>query len=171
LKLRRIKKKIPMNLFFVELLVVLAFFSVAAAVILRMFVAADRNAVRAALTEGAMLDVQSFSEMYAMSGDMKKAADTVYGAECLVAGADGSSTVVLDEDGDPLITEDGRRDYGVIWITMYETTENTNAGKYSETLVTVFLKGNDAQEIYRHTCSAYIPSFAVREEENGGAAQ
>lgn len=159
-----------MNLFFVELLVVLAFFSVAGAVILRMFVAADRNAVRSAAIEGAMLDVQSFSEIYAVTGDMKQAADRVYGPECLVEGADGGRSVVLDEDGRPLITGDGRSEYGRLWVQFYETAESTPAGKYSETEVTVFLTGNAAEEIYRHTCSAYIPSFAAQNETNGGGA-
>ncbi len=157
-----------MNLFFVELLVVLAFFSISGAVILRMFVAADRNAVRSAAIEGAMLDVQSFSEVYAVTGDMKKAADRVYGAECLVAGADGSRTVVLDENGKPLITNEGREAYGRIWVQLYETVERTDAGRYSETEVAVFMRTTEAEEIYRHTCSAYIPSFAEINEENGG---
>ena len=169
LKLKRKTGKIPLNLFFIELLIVLAFFSISGAVILRMFVAADRNAVRSAAIEGAMLDVQSFSEVYAVTGDMKTAADRVYGAECLVTGADGSRTVVLDEKGMPLITIDGRRDYGKVWVHMFETVENTEAGRYSEIEVAVFLTGNGAEEIYRHTCSAYIPSFAENYGMNGGA--
>lgn len=170
MKLRRKTTKMPMNLFFVELLVVLAFFSVAGAVILRMFVAADRNAVRSAAIESAMLDVQSFSEVYAVTGDMKKAADRVYGAECLITGADGSRTVVLDEKGMPLITNEGREAYGRVWVQFWETTERTDAGKYSETDIAVFLREPDVSEIYRQTCSAYIPSFAEDDAEEGGAS-
>ena len=72
---------------------------------------------------------------------------------------------MLDEDGVPLITNEGREKYGKLWITVYETAERTAAGRYSEAEVTVFLRDDRAEEIYRHTCSAYIPSFA---EKNGG---
>lgn len=166
-KLRQKYRKTPLNLFFVELLIILLFMSISGAVILNMFVTADRKAVRNALYEQALTDVQSFSEVYALTGNLKASADRVYGAECLTPGADGSFTVVLDEDNRPLITEEGRNTYGRLSVTLYEDEKKTAAGRYSEVEIIVFRKDGtaDADMIIRQRCSAYIPSFAA---ENGG---
>ena len=118
--------------------------------------------------EKALLDVQSFSEMYGKTGDLKRSADTVYGAECLINGADGSKSVVLDENGHPLITREGRSNYGRVWIQLFETREETSCGRYSEVEVVVFLLTNTLEEAYDCTCSAYIPSFEAEDAENGG---
>lgn len=153
----------------VELLITVLFMSIAGAVILNMFVMADRKAVRNAAFERALTDVQSFSEVYGLTGDLKASADRVYGAGCLTEGADGSYTVVLDEKNRPLVTEDGRSSYGRLRVTLWESGETTGAGRYSKVDIVVFRTADSsaAELMIQQSCSAYIPSFAA---ENGGGS-
>ena len=166
LRMKQKYRKTPMNLFFIELLIVLLFMTFAGAIVLNMFVMADRKAVRSAVYEQALTDVQSFSEIYALTGDLKASADRVYGRECLTAGADGSFTAVLDEDNKPLITPEGREAYGRLTVRFSETAEETVCGRYSEVEILVFRTESKADMIIEQTCSAYIPSFAAG---NGGS--
>ncbi len=154
-----------MNLFFVELLIVLLFLSIGGAVVLNMFVTADRKAVKSARYEQALTDVQSFSEVYALTGDIDASADKVYGVGAATVGADGSRTIVLDEDSKPLVTPEGREAYGRVTVQLFETAEETVCGRYSEAEILVFETGNTADMLIEQKCSAYIPSFAAG---NGG---
>ena len=164
-KLKQKYRKTPMNLFFIELLTVLLFLSIGGAIVLNMFVMADRKAIRSARYEQALTDVQSFSEIYALTGDINASADRVFGPGCMTEGADGGLTIVLDDGSKPLITPEGRETYGRITIRFFETAEETACGRYSEVGILVFETGNSAEMIIDQKCSAYMPSFAA---ENGG---
>lgn len=140
----------PANLFFVELIIVLLFFSISSAVILRVFAAADSKQRNTVLTERSIICAQSVAEAYSVSGELDKALETVFGEDAALI--DGSS-LLLDESFRP-------SENGGIALTLNETKEQGAAGTLSELNIT-FSDGNT--ELYSLACAAYIPL-------NGGAA-
>ena len=74
-----VRKRLPFNLFFIELLIVLLFFAVSGGVIMNLFASADLVSRKNRASEQLMLRVQAVSEMYAAKGDMYEAADAVFG--------------------------------------------------------------------------------------------
>ncbi|MBR1832530.1 MAG: hypothetical protein IJ784_08870 [Ruminiclostridium sp.] len=140
-----IKKRLPFNLFFIELLIVLMFFSVSGAVIMNLFASADIVSRKNRASEQLMLRVQAVSEMYAAKGDMYEAADAVFGrgacVECTktvepddIEAEDAETkvlnglSVIYDENLMPLVTPEGRRDYGVIELIMLSQEIKCRAG-------------------------------------------
>ena len=183
-----VKKRMPLNLFFIELLVVLLFFALSGGVIMNLFASADLKARINKLTEQAMLRVQSVSEMYALCGDMDKTVDEVFGsAACtaftktLTEDENGEPTeqeivlrgytVTFDENMYPLVTPDGKRDFGAVELILLETGEEMNGGilhKLEIEAVTLF--GSKGAEIfYKGVSTAYIPDYeaAARAAEEG----
>ncbi len=163
--LNRITKVRPMNLFFIELIIVLLFFSLSGTVVLGLFAAADKTALKSSLSERAVMCVQSLSEIYATNGDMKKTTDEYFSGASYFMESDDRCMICLDEEFRPLYTEDAREQFGRISIFMEENTEKTAHGTYSELSVQLFLMIDEPDEIYSHTCSAYIPDFSEVQNE------
>ena len=164
-ELKRAYRKTPVNLFFLELIIVLLFFSISGAVILKMFATADILEEKNSLSGKAIADAQSVAELYAVTGDMRGAANSIFGEGWFTEGADGGITVCLDETRMPLLTEDVRERYGRVKLILSETRENGKCGELRRLRTRVFLLSDGGREIYSQTSSVYIPDFAA-----GGAA-
>lgn len=136
----------PANLFFIELVLVLLFFSIAAAVILNLFAAADRRQKRNNATEGSIICAQTIAEAYSVSGDISKALELTFGKDELKGGE-----IKLDRSFTP-------DENGALTLYISESEEQSNAGAL-RTLDMSF--SDNSGEIYSLTCSAYIP-------KNGG---
>lgn len=133
------------NLFFIELLIALLFFSISAVIMLRVFAAADNKQKTAALTEKSIICAQSLAEVYSVSGNLSR---SVY----MTLGVDGVSgdelTLVLDDELSPA-------ESGAVQLTMQETVlGDTAAGRLSQ-LDIAFTAGET--ELYSLTCKAYVP--------------
>lgn len=66
------------NLFFMEMIIVLLFFSVASAIILRSFAAADRLARDSRRLENMSFCARSAAELYSASGSMSQTAEMLF---------------------------------------------------------------------------------------------
>lgn len=140
------------NLFFVELMCVLLFFAISAAVILQVFVAADNKQKLGSLTEKAMICAQSVAESYSVSGNISETVKLVFGEETDIAAK--AATFVLDKD--MAVSEDG-----IVTLRLSEFSETAGeAGRLSR-LQMDFTVGDTA--LFSLCCCAYIP-------EMGGAA-
>lgn len=153
--LERMKNKAqlqPANLFFIELMCVLLFFALSAAIILRVFVAADNKQKLGSLTERSIICAQSLAESYSVTGDISEAVMLVFGAE--VDDTKGSVTVDLDSN---MTISDNE-------VVMLQLTEISNAvddaGRLSRMQMD-FTTGET--KLFSLCCSAYIPKM-------GGAA-
>ena len=155
----RVQKKLPVNIFFLELIIVLLFFSVSGAVILKMFATADKLESKSSITESAVMDVQSAAEMYARNGDMRGAVEKLYGSGWYVENVDGSVTVFLDEMRQPLLTPDVREKYCTVSLTFSEQRSRGMCGEFCELTAVVLLYVDGGEEAYRQVSSAYIPDF------------
>ncbi len=148
-----------MNLFFIELIIVLVFLSISGTVVLKLFSSADLLAERTRLTEHAIMDVQSLAELYAVEGDMVKAADRLYGSNWAEVTSDGKCMICLDEEMRPLFTPDARDNYGRLYIEMSEQRTRGKCGTYCEMDARVVLLSDGGGEVYSQTSSTYIPDI------------
>lgn len=179
-----IKKRLPFNLFFIELIIVLLFFAVSGGVIMNLFASADIASRKNRAGEQVMLRVQSMSEMYAVKGDLYSAADAVFGknicSECQKTvdtddSEEGNSegklidglSVTFDENMMPLVTPDGKRDFGVIELRMFETRDETPGGSLRKLdLTAILLYSNQGAEIlYEGVSTVYVPDYDAAVEE------
>ncbi len=142
----------PANLFFVELIIVLLFFSLSAAIILRVFAAADNKQKLGELTEKSIIRAQSLAECYSVTGDASAAAEQVFGVQPDMS--EGMMSMSLDSELSPAQEE-------AVLLTMTELSrEQSGAGALSSMRIT-FTAGES--ELFSLTCTAYIPN-------EGGAA-
>lgn len=140
----------PANLFFVELIIVLLFFSFSTAVILQVFAAADERQKVSNITERAIICAQSMAEAYSVTGDIGEAIALTFGEEHRSAVADGE--LLLDSGFRP-------SDDGIVEFTFYEMGQTSDAGRLSQLKMSFNLVGE--KELYASSCYAYI--------SNGGA--
>ena len=82
----------PVNLFFIEIIISLLFFSISGAVIMKVFAAADAKTRRSGLLEEVVITAQSIAELYSCDGDVDAAVKEATG----VTGYDALSAVPLD---------------------------------------------------------------------------
>ncbi len=132
------------NLFFIELVIALLFFSISAVIILRVFAAADNKQKTAALTEKSIICAQSLAEVYSVSGDVRVTTAEVFGT----VADDSELTLVLDESF-------SLADDGAVQLTMRETVISDDAAGRLSQLQMTFSAGET--ELYALTCSAYMP--------------
>lgn len=108
------------NLFFLEMIIVLLFFCIAAAVILRAFAVSDRLARESRRTESMAFCAQSAAELYAETYSISEAAKEMFG----ISGMENASQMTV-----PL---NDRCVYSVkdpsLFMIMTETKENLGGG-------------------------------------------
>lgn len=152
--IKTVQPKKPSNLFLVEMIIAMLFFSVSGAVILNVFAAADGKMRRSAAGDSAMLCAQSCAEVYSIKGSAEKMAEMVFGE--FTVREDGSLYVTLDENCKPSAE-------GAITLVIKENAEDSPAGALI-TAELVFTR--EGEELRRFTCSAYVPHLP---EKEGGA--
>ena len=133
------------NLFFIELIIALLFFSISAVIILRVFAAADNKQKTAALTEKSIICAQSLAEVYSTSGNVGISIAEVFGS----SGDMSNFELMLDEDM-ALAENDA-----AVKLTMQETVLSDNAAGRLTELRMMFSTGE--AELYSLTCTAYVP--------------
>lgn len=139
------------HLFLIEMLISLMFFSISAAVILRVFAAADINSRNIAMRESSIACAQSVAEVYSVCADAKTACERALGVVPL---SEGTLRVYLGENCKPT------NERPVITLTLSETQTETDAGNLC-VLSMVF--SSESGELYSLDCTAYLP-------DTGGAS-
>lgn len=119
--------KRPLNLFFIEVIIALLFFSISGAVILTVFAGADKKSRQSEVLESVIIRAQSIAEVYSLSGNSEEAIEFVT-REC---GA-------LDDN-----------------IRLSKSEEKTEKSEGTFSRLTLTFSDKDG-EIYTFTCSAYV---------------
>lgn len=136
----------PANLFFVELLIVLLFFSISAVIILQVFAAADHKQDVGKLSEKSIVCAQSIAECYSVTADISETVALVFGTD--TAATDGEAVILLDDDLKASAD-------GAVLLTLSEVyRETTGTGSFTR-LSIAFTRGEE--ELYSLVCSAYAP--------------
>lgn len=140
-------KRRPINLFFVEIIIALLFFSISGAVIIKVFAAADKKSQNNALLENVIILAQSVAEAYSETGDFGEAAELVFGEDIIVKESSSSDNAAA------FSLENGKLN-----LSAEEKSLSTDAGVLKELSMTFSENG---ESIYSLDCSSYI--------KNGGA--
>lgn len=119
--------KRPLNLFFIEMIIALLFFSISGTVILTVFAGADRKSRQSEMLESVIVFSESIAEVYSENGNADEAIKLVI-SEC--GGLDENITLLKNEE-----------------------KKHSSAGTFSKLTLT-FSDGD--REIYRFTCAAYV---------------
>lgn len=129
-------KRRPLNLFFIEIIIALLFFSISGAVIMKVFAVADGKTRKSALLEEVVITAQSIAELYCCGNDAKTAVRQALGDDHV-----GDLSAVPVEDGKVILSVSERR-------------ESADAGEMRRLSMTFTLDGS---EIYSLECSKYVP--------------
>lgn len=95
MSVKKKKPNAPFGLFYIEMIIVLFFFMIASAVILRAFAAADSISKESDMLEHISLCSQTAAESFALSGDASEAVKAAFGANI---GSDAVTVIPLDEN-------------------------------------------------------------------------
>ncbi|MDE6594461.1 MAG: hypothetical protein K2K44_00440, partial [Oscillospiraceae bacterium] len=123
-------KAVRFNLFFLEMIIVLLFFSIAAAVILNSFAISNSLAQKSRRTEAMAFCAQSAAEIFSKTGNLSQTVEELFGngsAEILNADLEGGgyiseATVPLTENCEYSPQEPE------IYIILTETAEQSRVG-------------------------------------------
>lgn len=133
------------NLFFLEMIIVLLFFCIAAAVILRAFAASDRLARESRQTESMAFCAQSAAELYSETYSISEAAEEMFG----ISGIEGASQITI-----PL---NERCVYSVkdpaLFMKMSETRENMGGGVMFT--LHIGFENEEGETVYELSSGAY----------------
>ncbi len=143
----------PANLFFVELIIILLFFSFSAAVILSIFAAADYRQQHSDLVEKALIYTQSLSEAFSVTGDFNEAAEIVFGEN---SGSFSGNTAEIRLDSEMKPNENGG-----ITLSVFQRDAETKAGRLS--CLEIEFRTSGERLFSPVICEAYFPN-------KGGAA-
>lgn len=147
-----------LNLFFVEMIIVLMFFSIASAVILNAFAASGRLSRESGRLEKMAFCSQSAVEIFSSVGSLPQTIEKLFG--------NGSYEILnIDLEGggyasEAMIPLTGNCEYSLqspeIFMIMSETAEQSEGGVFK----TLYIKfeNTDNEELYRITSGAYIPA-------------
>ena len=127
--------KRPLNLFFIEMIIALLFFSISGAVILSVFAGADRKSRQSEMLESVIVFSQSIAEVYSESGN-------------------ADETIAL------VTSECGKLDESIT-LSKFEEKTQGESGTFSK-LTVAFAEGD--REIYRFTCASYIQNGGSNEQ-------
>lgn len=130
------------NLFFIELIIVLLFFSLSAAVILRLFAYADMREHKGRLTEDTIICAQSLAEAFSVCGSLSRTSETVFGETEV---SDEKAELMLDDSLKP-------SNNGKILLSLSTEKSETAAGILSYLNMTFSENG---EEIYSLRCASY----------------
>lgn len=125
-------KRRPVNLFFIEIIIALLFFSISGAVIMKVFAVADGKTRKSALLEEVVITAQSIAELYSCGNDAETAV-----RQALKDDSIGDLSAVPIEDGKVTLSVSERREGEMRRLSMTFTL--------------------DGSEIYSLECSKYVP--------------
>ncbi len=147
-----------LNLFFMEMIIVLMFFSIASAVILNAFAVSGRLSRESERLERMSFCAQSAAEIFSESGSLSQTLEELFGS--------GSYEILnLDLEGGGYAAEaklplTGDCEYfpqsPEIFMILAETAEKSDSGTLK--ILSVKFENTDNEELYRITSGAYIPA-------------
>lgn len=147
-----------LNLFFMEMIIVLLFFGIASAVILNAFAASDRLSRESGRLERMSFCAQSAAEIFSETGSLSKTVEKLFGSnsyEILNIDFDGGG--YASEVRLPLAEEcEYSPQSPEIFMILTETAERSDGGALK--ILSVKFENTDSEELYRITSGAYVPA-------------
>lgn len=136
------------NSFFIEIILVVFFFSIACAILIQVYAKAFEQNLEAEKINSATLKGQSISEVFSSSGDVKKTLTTVFGDKKYTSTLDDTFKLNFDKDWN-LSTNN------IYYCVIIKTTTNsTSSGKLSIANIEIL---NKSEPLFSITSSSYLP--------------
>lgn len=132
------------NLFLVEMIIVLLFFSLAAAAILRTFAAADSLSRESGRLERMSFCAQSAAELYSETGSLSETAEMLFGLD-----TEDANTVTI-----PL---DGQCRYSVSDASLYMSMTAVKGKRDGLSELHIAFSDKDGETVYEIKSGAYLP--------------
>lgn len=155
--IRAIRKNGRFNLFFVEMIIVLLFFSIAAGIILRSFAASDKLARDSRRMESMAFCAQSAAEIYSRTASVSETAAVLFGKDTSIfSGNEGISSIRVPVSADGSYSPSSPDFY----MTMSETKEDHGRGQISILNIS-FSDDSSGEILYEVRSGAYSSERAV----------
>lgn len=151
--IKAVSAKSRLNLFLLEMIIVLLFFSIASAVILKAFVTADRISAENIRLEKMSFCAQSAAECFTATADISKTAEMLFGVDL----SDSENTTRID------IPLDDNCEYAYMKeasISMTMQIVNTDYDGRLQ-MLRIFFSDNDKNLLYEINTAAYTPERKV----------
>lgn len=145
-----------LNLFFMEMIIVLFFFSIASAVILNAFAASDRLSRESGRLERMSFCAQSAAEIFSETGSLPQTLEKLFGSNSYeilnidLEGGGYGSQVRLPLTEECAYSPENAELYMLVSVTGEEP------GGLAEMHI-VFTDGSDGEALYTITAGAYLP--------------
>lgn len=140
-----------LNLFFMEMIIVLFFFSIASAVILNAFAASDRLSRESERLERMSFCAQSAAEIFSETGSLSQTLEKLFGSNSYdIRGDEYASQVRLP------LTEKCAYSPENAELYMLMSVESEEPDGLSEMHI-VFTDGSDGEVLYEIVAGAYLP--------------
>lgn len=149
-------KAVRFNLFFLEMIIVLLFFSIAAAVILNSFSVSNGLAQKSRRTEAMAFCAQSAAELFSKTGNLSQTVEELFGGgSAKILNADPEDGGYISEATIPLTEScEYSPQSPEIFVTMTETAEQFEGGVLKT--LSIRFENTDREELYKITSGAYI---------------
>lgn len=150
-------KTVRFNLFFLEMIIVLLFFSIAAAVILNSFAVSNSLAQKSRRTEAMAFCAQSAAEIFSKTGNLSQTVEELFdNGSAKILNADIDDGGYISEATIPLTEScEYSPQSPEIFITLTETAEQFDGGILKT--LSIRFENTDKEELYQITSGAYIP--------------
>lgn len=142
-----------LNLFLLEMIIVLLFFSIASAVILKAFVSADRISAENIRLEKMAFCAQSAAEAFSVTADLGETAEMLFGVEHDKFEGASRIEIPLDEKCGYAYLKDAS-----VFMTM-QVTGSEYDGRLK--ILHIFFKDEDGNMLYEINTAAYMPERTV----------
>ena len=137
------------NSFFVEIIMVIFFFSISCAILIQVFAKAFEQIIESEKINSAMLKGQAINELFSSSGDIEYTLTTLFGSQAVPKTDD--NLIILSFDKDWNLTDENT--FYTLMITF--ETKDTSAGELSVATIEIINKSNS---LYLIKSSAYTSS-------------
>ena len=144
-----------LNLFLLEMIIVLLFFSIASAVILKAFVAADRISAENIRLERMAFCAQSVAESFSVTADLAETAEDIFGIDPENIENATYIEIPLKED----CTYSYLEDADIFLIMQFVHTEYGEGQMYIVT--NIYFKDDDGNVLYEMNSAAFKPERTV----------
>ena len=140
-----------LNLFFMEMIIVLLFFGIASAVILNAFAASDRLSRESGRLERMSFCAQSAAEIFSKTGSLPQTLEKLFGSNSYdIRGDEHASQVRLPLTEECAYSPENAELYMIMAV---ESEEPEGLFK----MYIVFTDGSDGEVLYEITAGAYLP--------------
>ncbi len=141
--MKPVRSEGKLNLFFVEMIIVLLFFGIASAVILRSFAGSDRMARESRETENMAFLAQSAAEIYSGTASIDETSELLLSENKYMRRySSGALRTVLITDTD-------------VFMTMEEASEEYGGGTVKTLMIS--FSDEDGRTLYEMETGAYVP--------------